>query len=453
MNKVNLNFISNLIGPISQILYSFFLVFLIPFYFGLLNYSYWQYYLLIFSFVGIFEFGFNDGFYIINLKKYIKSKFIEVDSLSTFFSLNFIFQLFFFVLILFIQYFFFFDSYYKFIFFLVTFNLIFFNSKSFLVYYFHSINNHLYPNLEILIEKSIFVALTLFFILFSRNDTYIILIFIDLISKIIGLVFLFIVSKINIFFNFSLKTIKIFFSYIKNGFFLMLVNFSSGLFTIILKLLIEYFYGLEIFGKLSLGLSFLNLFIIFFSSFSFFFNFLIVKFETNKPKSSNLVLFIDFFLMILILFSYPTKLILTHFFPEFSYSWTLVYILFPFIFIEGRYQLVLLPKLKFNGKNLFLFLINISLLPIFTFLVFLGNQYLLDFSYFLILFLLIHLARNVFLEIKLKNSFISTLYFIFFILLFILTNFLFVEISFILNTFLCFFYIAILIISKSKSNN
>jgi hypothetical protein len=421
------NGLISFVGPTTIVIYTMFMIFFLPFNVGILDYSYWQYYLLLVGLVGFFQLGFNDGFYLDNLTENYDSK-MSILHLSKIFSVQFIIQLSFCIILIIISMVLVYSDLFT-LFIFSSLNIVIFNSKSVLIYYLNSKNRFTASNFFISIEKFLFVILLVSLILFSSNINYQLIIAIDVFIKFVVLILL--IKFINLKFIMRITSIEIrsYFYYLKKGFFLMIVNFSSSLVIALTRFFIESTFGILSFGSFSLGLSLINVSFLFFNSLSF----VITPYFFRGFNIKKFYFLLTIILFSFIYFSFPLYIVVDFIFRNFANSSKYFYILFPLIVLEGKYLLYQLPLIKKKKLQFFNFLVNLVL--IFFLLLFSILIKLLRYSIdsYVLLFVLVYLIKNLILDYRFKNYVKLYLLDSSVLIIIVFLNFFFFELSYFYN--------------------
>jgi len=444
----NLSFV--FFSNILNLIVSLILVALIPKKIGIDDYGYWQIYLLYASYAGILLLGWNDGIYLryagVNYLNLSKSRFFS-QILSAF-----IMQL---ILCIIINFFItmFIDSYNS----IIAFRLI---SISFLLTNSSGIPLSILQGTNRLIDfsKANIYSKTLFFILIiayflSDSKSFIILIILDLVSKVFMLVYALYLCKEL----FDIKIIDIKFEKdeivlnILAGIKLMFSNIASMLIIGIIRIGIEKTWDISTFAQVSMTLSISSLLMIFVNAIGIVI-FPILR-KISRDKIANIYVKLRY-LLVVILFSmllmfYPLKIILTIWLPKYSQSLVYMGLTFPILIYEGKMALLINTFLKVLREESQLLKINIFSMIISIVLVIICASILRNLVYTILSIVITLFFRSIIseqyidrvLNIKeAKHNILET----FLVFIFIFSNIKFnTWISFLLYT--SFFFIFILI--------
>ncbi|WP_149427884.1 hypothetical protein [Exiguobacterium acetylicum] len=425
---------------------------------GIEGYSLFQLYIFYCSYVGIFHFGFNDGIYLrlggqeyreIDKKEFHNQLIVLVLS-----------QLFFgFILLIAL------NSFYdepnkKIIFLAVCISLVIVNIRVMLVYILQATNKIKEASVSILIDRTSFLLISSFFILFDLRSFKLFILF-DLIGKILSLLYAALKTKNIVInkFNPTINTINEIKNNINSGIKMMIANFSNILIVGNIRFFIERLWSVAIFGQISLALSISNLIMVFINSLGIVIFPLLRKIDFKKLAVlyTNLRISLSLFLFVLLLFYYPSSYIFKLWLPNYKESFIYLSILFPIIVYEGRTGLLLNTFLKTIRKesqilkvNLLSVLISIAFALIFSFVF--KNLTLLVLSITILLAIrsiILELTLSRILNLNFKKEILLELIIV---VIFILSNALFIGyISF--SLYLLSLVIYLLLIKHKVSNS
>lgn len=359
MNKL---LIKNILFSISanglNLLISTILIFIVPKNIGVLEYGFWQMYLLYASYASVFHFGFPDGIYL----RYGGKDYNSLDEslfkrVNNFFVIS---QLIISIL-------------------LVALSLIVFNNKIIAVAFSLSvfITNIRTSNMYVLQatnkvkESSIILILSniifilLFIILTFIGFSWERLILIDLASKFLSLLYSF--YKVKNLFGFTSIKLKneIVFSEIKKNILsggAILVAYILGLLILgVSRWLVDYQWGVEIFAQISLAISVSNIALVFINAVG------VVMFPLLKTITEekyqyiyvNSRYWLSFLLFGVSTFFFLFKPLLEFWLPQYSFGITYLYFLFPICIFEGNNSLLNLTFLKALRKERFIMYLNL----------------------------------------------------------------------------------------------
>lgn len=343
---------------------SFVLNLIIPKFLGITEYSYWQLYVFYTSFAGFFHLGWIDGVYLKiagedynNLdKKVYGSQFVYFLGLQIFLAVS---------IIIFSRLFLFDNNTRSTMVLLTAIVLVITNCRSYILSLLQSTNRIKESAILSRNDRYIYMVLSLSY-LFLGGRRYILLIVFDVISKLIMVFWgCFKIAdmwktrllKLNLIVPEIIENIKI-------GSNLMISNIANQLILGTSRMFIEQHWSIEIFGKLSLTLNLSNMFMVFINAIGVVFFPLLRR--TNENKLSKLYINLrEVFITIafgLMLFFYPTKIILILWLPNYAESLVFMGILFPMVIYEGKMVLLTITYLKTIRAEKSILLANVSAL-------------------------------------------------------------------------------------------
>lgn len=334
---------SNLIS----LLISCLVILIIPNIIGVEDYGYWQLYLFYASYIGFFHLGWIDGIYLRYGGEYYEQ--LDKDKFFSQFILLLLSQLF--ISLIFLLY----VTYYivnldkAFIINVLSITLITTNLRFFLIYVLQTTNRIKESSFITIADRAIYVLLLALLIL-SNYQNYQVMIWADVIARILSLFIATYYCKDIVLRNF--KNLKIdlreSLENIKVGINLMFSNIASMLIIGIVRFSIENRWNIETFGKVSLTLSISNLLMLFVNAIGVVL-FPILK-RMNPENMQNIFSKIRRILIYttlgMMLVYYPLKAILELILPSYKDSLAYMAILFPLTIYEGKMALLINPYLK-----------------------------------------------------------------------------------------------------------
>lgn len=366
-NKSNLtlakflrDFTYTFMANLFQLVISALVVLIIPKYFGVKDYSYWQLYLLYYTYVGIIQLGWCDGVYL----RYGGQHYDELDRNRIATQVGFIsgfYAMASYVLLRIIN-----------LFFVNNFNIDiltltviagFLTTPRGLLFYVLLGTNKIkeYAKMNIIERVAFLIALMIFFLIGYKRFEYIILA--DLMGKLVSLLGTIYICRDLVFVkycNFKLGVKEAFLN-IDAGIKLMIANIASSLILGIVRFSIGQKWGIEVFGKISLTLSISNLLMIFINAVG------IVIFPILKRISEDKLKFLYNAmrnilmapLLFLLIFYYPMKSILSFWLPQYSESLKYMALLFPLVIFESKMAMLINTYLKALRQEKNILLVNI----------------------------------------------------------------------------------------------
>jgi len=401
-NKVSLTLGANLLAMVVSIL----TVLLIPKVIGLESYAYWQLYIFYSGYIAYLSLGITDGVYL----RYGGLKYEELPkhNLKSQFIFLVFFELISSVLIV-VAYFFISDNVEK--------NLVMGYSalvgmilvpRSLLLFLSQAINDIKTYAFATIIEKVTFIITVILIIIFNRQD-FLYLIFADIFSKVIS--FIYLILKFKSIFLSSYSSISQTFKEIKVnisvGSKLLLANLSGILIIGITRFSVENKWNIEVFGKLSLSLSLLSLFMVLINSLStvLFPTLRNISFEKMESIYMNSNKGLSIFTIGCLIFYYPFSLFFSLWLPDYAESLKFMILIFPLVIFESRTQLLSYTFLKVMRKENIMLVVNALVLMLGILLTFI-SVYVLNSLYLTILNITILLSiRSIILDIFLCRMF------------------------------------------------
>lgn len=411
--RINSNLFKNIsysfIANITSMLISVLMIIFMPKILEVQDYSIWQLYVFYSSYLGFFHFGWLDGIYL----RYGGYEFEKLDKLkfsNQLYSL-FLFEAIITFILLSYVYFELSDLLQKEVLIYVSLLLlpvILYTFSSFILQITNRIKE--YAKL-ILFERLIFVCFVVLYLLCGFRS-YIGLFYIDLLGKILAMLFGIYLIKGILVFNFTDFTdvIAEIYENISVGSKLLFANIASMLILGIIRFGISQYWDVVTFGKVSLALSIANFLMVFINAVS------VVLFPALKRINDDelRVVYqkIDIVLTVILLGAlalyYPLKYILNWWLPQYADSLMYVSILFPICFFESKVVLLINTYLKALRQEALLLKINLITVVLSALLTYFCVVYLhnLQFTVFsiLVLFLFKYTVSKYYLLKKLKTG-------------------------------------------------
>ncbi|WP_462405919.1 MATE family efflux transporter [Gracilibacillus sp. Marseille-QA3620] len=373
IKKIINNFFYALLSNLITLLISSLVILIVPKLIGIEDYGYWQLYLFYSSYVGLFQFGWNDGIYLryggVNYKDLDKSLFYSQFWMLMFFQLTL-------AGILIINSFVYVNNQDRlFILVGVAFCLVIAGVKAMLLFILQA-TNRIKENSLANIWDRLFYSLLIIILLSGGIKDYKLLILADLIGKTVSFVILIYYCK-----EIVLRRISDFYISIQEairninaGVKLTLANIASMLIVGIVRFGIERTWDVSTFGKVSLTLSISNLMMTFINAMGMIM-FPILRRTDQKLlpdiyKAMRTLLMVPLLGMLVIF--YPLKVILTAWLPQYAESLMYMALLFPICVFEGKMSLLINTYLKTLRKEKVIMYVNLIsvFLSLFTTVIF-----------------------------------------------------------------------------------
>lgn len=356
MKNFSYTFLSNIVSlAISSLV-----ILIVPKVIGIEDYGYFQLYLFYASYVGFLHFGWNDGIYL----RYGGEEYRNLNK-NLFFSqfwMLFITQVLIGFLVYFLALLFSTNGNTTFIVSAIGVNLVVGNSRGMLIYILQATGRLREYSISTILDRIIYMVLILLFLVLGIKY-YQIIVFSDLVGKVISFMYTIFVCKDIVFqnvksFYFNIKEMA---ENLKTGINLMFANIASSLILGLVKFGIQTTWSVATFGKVSLTLSVSNLLTVFVNALS-----LVIYPTLRKTKFENLpstysiirtVLMVPLLGILVIYF--PLKELLTLWLPQYSDSLEYMALIFPMIIFEGKVVLLTNTYLKTLRKERIILTVNI----------------------------------------------------------------------------------------------
>ncbi|MCT3551754.1 lipopolysaccharide biosynthesis protein [Lentilactobacillus buchneri] len=348
---ISSNFISLAISSIA--------VLIVPKFLGVESYGYWQLYIFYTAYVGVLHLGWLDGIYLRfggvkygNLdKRLFNSQFVEFALMQFLIAFGIViygFQLT--------------DQNRSFIIIMTAMAMIFVNLGQFCLYILQDTNRIRDYSFDTAIGRIIYFAIVLLLI-FNGSRDFRLFIIADLIGRFIAMMYGFYLCKDIVFYKLS-RFVWSFKETYKNfaiGINLLIANTANSLIIGIVRYGIQHYWGISIFGKISLTLNISNLLMTFVSAIS------LVLYPTlrrlDKDKVQNVYVGIRQTLTIILLTGliayYPVNYLLGLWLPKYADSLRYMALLFPMCVYSGKFQLLISTFMKILRYERDLLLVNV----------------------------------------------------------------------------------------------
>jgi len=369
LNSKAVNFIKNFSYTITSNLISLavsvLVVLIVPKLIGVEEYGYWQLYLFYSSYVGFLHFGWNDGIYL----RYGGKNYEELDKklfYSQFCMLLFL-QCIIVIIIFVVSSEFVIDTKRIFVFEMVALFMLTSNIRGMLVYILQGTNRIKEYAQITMMDRIIYVCLIIVLLICGIRE-YKLMIFADLIGKLISLSYAIYCCK-----DMAVCRISVFYLSLKEaivnisvGIKLMFSNIASMLIIGIVRFGIERAWDMKTFGKISLALSISNFMMLFINAVGIIM-FPILR-RSNEKKLSNIYITIRDFLMVvlfgMLILYYPIKIFLLAWLPKYADSLKYMVLVFPMCVFEGKMALLINTYLKTLRKEKAMLKINLLALTL-----------------------------------------------------------------------------------------
>lgn len=400
--KISKNIFLSIFSQAVSLLIGFVLSLIVPKFISEISYSYWQTYLLYVGYVGLLNFGILDGI-VLRYSRYdyeqldcpkLRSQFFFLLSLSSLFAC---------ALFLASP---FASGLYKIVLVLIGIGIITKNVFGYTTYLLQTTNRINKYVVVVISQRIIYGVLCLFF-LFLKKDGFLFYCVADILGDVLAIL-------ISLFFNKKLFfgrgiSFKLFVKEaaqnISSGFFLLISNWSSMLFVGAAKSIIQWNWGMDVFGKASFAFSVSNLFLTFVTAIS------IVLFpslkRTNESELPDMYENIRKASMPVLLFSlaafFPGCWFLRIWLPKYSESLSFLSYLLPLIVYSAQVSLLTNNYFKVYRKERLMLLINICFVVIGIILYSISAFALNNLQLTLVLVVVVMMGRSIVSEIMISR--------------------------------------------------
>lgn len=358
MQKKLLKNISYSLGAnIINFLASAFIAFIVPKFLGVKEYAYWQLYSFYIGYKGMMHLGWLDGIYL----KYGGETYQSLDKqlFHDQFVLLFIMECIFGGLIIGLGHFYN-DQNKRFVFAALGIAVVIYLLNTFFQFILQTTNEIVEYSKCVFAERLIYACIVIG-ILLAGGRSFKWMILADLTAGVCT--FIILSHKCNDIFRGKIKNIykalKEGFDNIRIGSKLLFGNIAGTLIIGIARQMIEVYWGVETFGKVSLALSVSNMLMVLISAISLVLYPLIrnINYERICEIYPKILCMTKIFIFVMLLFYFPCKKILLWWLPSYQESFTYMALLFPICFFDGLYYLLVATYLKaFRKENVIMFI-------------------------------------------------------------------------------------------------
>ena len=419
-------------------------ILLLPKFMNINDYALWQLYLFYVGYIGIFHFGWLDGLYLLlGGKKFSELERFNIRTQSVqFFLFQFAISAFFLLYL----YFFYKGNAIE-ILSAVALAILIVNVKQFYLNILQSTYSIFEYVIAIVLDRALFLTFLALFMLeiFPLSVNY--LLFAEIFSRFIGLLLsIFYCKGLYVYKNkydtSGISTVNIVKESISIGIPLLLANYASIFILGIFRWGIEWHWGVETFGKVSLVLSVSNLLLAFISAISVVLYPFLRRFELEKLRNIylNTRYIMSLILLVCLLAYFPISVFINHWLPAYREVFTYFIFLFPICFFESKVLIILSTFLKVIRQEKKLFLANLYTVILSFILAFISIKVFSDINYAVYSMLFVSFFKAMMLELFLSKeievSFIKILFIesLFVILFVMLSNYFEIHVSFIVYT-------------------
>ena len=359
-NTVVNNLMYSIVANLLSMFVSAILLLVLPNLLGETEYGYWQLYLFYTSYVGFFHLGLVDGIYLRIGGKYFDD--LDGHIYATQFLILTIFEIIISVVIINIARFFVPDVNKVHVIFLTCICMVIYIANNFTTYVLQA-TNRIKPYATVVMLEKAFFAIMVIGCWFLGVKRFEIIACGDIAGKIVAMLLALKYCK-NIIFcklaNFKSAVSEMWIN-LSIGSKLVLANVASMLITGIVRLAIENYWSIEVFGKISLAMSISSMLMVFVNAVSVVV-FPMLKRMENDKLSDTYEKIRDFLMFVLLgafVFYYPLKIILTGILPGYAESIRYMALMFPVCIFDSKISLLVNTYLKALRKEKAILIINV----------------------------------------------------------------------------------------------
>lgn len=385
LRKVLGNISAAMIAQIVSLTVSLCTSLLVPKVLGVSAFGYWQLFIFYFDFVGAFQFGLNDGVYL--LKGGQRRSDLDKREISSEYFLAFIFQSLIAVAVIAVTVAM--QPEVNRIFVLIACAVLMplYNAACFLQYLLQAIDETRTYSKSIVIDKATMMAL-LMLLLTLRVESFEVYVYAFCVGKLCQLAYL--LWKTRSIFTRSLlgfgKTVSIASESVTVGIKLMVANLASTLILGIMRFTVDGHWGISTFSKVSLALSMANFFLVFVSQVA------MVLFPTLRHMDeSHIRTFfnaaqnaLELFLPAVLLLYLPLKIILSWWLPSYAESFRYLGLLLPLCLFDGKMNALYSTMFKVRRMEGTLLLLNLVTMALSGVFALLGTAWLQSLEFVLV---------------------------------------------------------------------
>lgn len=357
IKKTSMSFGAN----IFSILVSSFLTFVIPKYFGVSQYGYWQLYLFYASYCGIFHFGIQDGIFLRYGGQYYKT--INKELLHSQFVIFMMMEMTFSIIVISIATMLIQNHSELFVWYGFAFCLVIYLPNTFMQYLMQSTGRVKEYAIALILEKFVIFILAMGIII-ARIEKFQYLIIADLSAKFLALIYIIWQNHSIVFGKWlgihpALQETK---ANLTAGFFLLIANLTDSLILGFTRLAIKTFWNIQVFAHISLVLNFYSFILIFIIATA---QIIYPELKRTDPEKlsffyqlgDKVILLTLFFIPIL--YS-PIKNMLSAWLPEYAISFRYMIFIIPMCIFQSKSILLLSTFYKVMRKERNLLLVNLA---------------------------------------------------------------------------------------------
>lgn len=427
IKNISIAFLANIVGLIGSLL----IVFVLPKFIGVLQYSYYQLYIFYAGYIGFCGIGWLDGIQLRYAGKYYEK--LNKPLMFSEFKIFTTFQIIFSLIIILLTVFFVNDVEKRIVYIAIALCITVYVPRALFHNILQATGRIKEYSQTIIIERIIHIVITLFGLLLGKCS-FVWFVFSELLGRFIASVYVYYVCR-DFFITAQANKSEIFKDIKLNitcGLFLMFSNIASMLIVGIVRQFIEIFWNVETFGKISLTLSVSQFILIFINSVALvLFPFLRRCPEENLAQIyTNIRVLVSSIMLFFLILYLPLKSIFSFWLPQYDSSLKYIAILFPMCLYECKMSLLINTYMKTLRMERYLLYTNLICVILSLVLAYLTCKifHSLTLSVLLIVILLalrciiaefllkynlkIKISKYIMLEVILTAIFISTAWFL-----------------------------------------
>lgn len=429
IKQVLKNFSYTIFSNLLSLVVSTLVVLIVPKLIGIDDYGYWQVYLFYTTYVGLFHLGWFDGIYL----RYGGAHYSELN--KTIFNSQIVLALIVetvFSIIIIIYSFFITDKNMSYIVVTTAMTMVIMNMGQLFLYILQITNQIRKYALFTVIGRASYMFLIILILLLGVRS-FQILILADLFSRVCSLAFGIYACRALVFrkLKITIVDLKEAETNIVVGIKLLIANFSSNLVVGVIRLGIQRFWGVAVFGQISLTLNISNLLMTFIGAISLVLFPTLRRIKSNVEEVySNLRIILIVILLCGLLLYFPIQFILPIWLPKYKDSLIYMAILFPMCLFDGKFEILIntfMKSLRLEKALLYLNIFSVIFSGIITIIniIYLKNLTVMMFSIVFVLavrstigeliiwrILKIREYRQLFLEVIIVGIFISSTWYL-----------------------------------------
>lgn len=334
---------------------------LVPKLLGVTEFGYWQLFLFYASYVGVFQFGLNDGIYLIAGGQTLDT--IDRAWLKSQFYVGLVIEIMISIVIIFCSFVMLDNASRTFVIASTAVYLVIQNTSAYFGYVFQALNQTKWYSYSIMVDRACF-AISLVVLLLLSSSSFEPYVIAFILSKTICVLFCFVKGKF-IFKNTLLPlndTLKVSFNSIRVGIKLMVASLSSMLILGVARFVVDLHWSIDSFAEFSFALSLVNFIAVFISQIS-----MVLFPALRQAKGSEISRFyqvsrdaLGISLPVVLVLYYPVVALLELWLPQYSVSFQYFALLLPLCIFNAQMDVTCTTLFKVQRRERLLLLINLA---------------------------------------------------------------------------------------------